>query len=444
MQTTETLPRVLGPFSATMLGVGAMIGAGIFVLSGIAAGHAGPALLLGFLLNGLIAVAIGACYAELASAMPRAGGSYFWVKQALGDRAGFGVGWIAVYANSVAAALYALGFGAFCSAFLVKTGVHAESINIGMAAALLLTTAVMFLHYVGTTDTSIAENSVTLMKIILLLILVAGGFTVIADRPDPVDAFVPFMPNGPSGVLMAMAVTFVAFEGFEVITRTGEELQQPARNMPRAIFASIAIAVSLYLLISVALIGAIRGPDGQPGWQYLGTLGELGMATTARQLVPYGDTIFYCAGIASTASAMIAATFSAIRVTFALGRANDLSPALARLDPKRHSPYRAIIFCGALIVIMIISLPIIEVAGAASQMFALLFALVCFSARRLRATQPELERPFRTPLINTAATIGILAGVLVFFALLNISPVAWAASCLWIVAGAVVLWRKNR
>jgi len=440
----DTLPRILGPFSATMLGVGAMIGAGIFVLSGIAAGHAGPALPLSFLLNGLIALAIGSCYAELASAMPRAGGSYFWVKQALGPRIGFGVGWIAIYANAVAAALYALGFGAFCSALLGTAGLHTDSIDISLVATLLITAGVLLLHYFGTNDTSIAENSVTLIKIVLLLVLVAGGLAMIADAPAPLDPFVPFMPNGLSGVLMAMAVTFVAFEGFEVITRTGEELRQPERNMPLAIFASIAIAVSLYVLISIVLVGAVSGPDGEPGWQYLGDLGELGMATTARQLLPYGDIIFYCAGIASTASAMIAATFSAIRVTFALGRAKDLPPALATLHPKYHSPYRAALFCGVLIVIMVISLPIVEVAGAASQMFALLFALVCFSAWRLRTTQPELVRPFRAPLLNLAVLIGVLAGVLVFFTLLNISPLAWAISCLWIVSGAIVYWRMRQ
>ena len=436
----DVLPRVLGPFSATMLGVGAMIGAGIFVLSGMAAGHAGPGLILSFLLNGLIALAIGSCYAELSSAMPRAGGSYYWVKQALGTGAGFGVGWIGIYASSVAAALYALGFGAFSSALLHKAGIHSEAIDISLFASLFVTACILLVHYLGTTDTSIAENSVTLIKICLLLVLAFGGFAVIAKAPAPLDPFIPFMPNGPVGILMAMAVTFVAFEGFEVITRAGEELKAPARNMPRAIFASISIAVTLYVLISVALIGAVQGPDGQPGWAYLGELGELGMATTARQLLPNGDILFYYAGIASTASAMIAATFSAIRVTFALGRAHDLPHSLSKLHQKHRSPYRAILLCGTLVVTMVISLPIVEVAGAASQMYALLFAMVCFSALRLRTTQPDLVRSFRVPMIKFTATLGTVAGGLVFFALLNISPIAWLVSIGWLVAGAVVYY----
>jgi amino acid transporter len=122
MTDENKLPRVMGAFSATMLGVGAMIGAGIFVMSGIAAGYAGPAVIIALACNGLIAVCIGGCYAELASAMPWAGGSYFWVKQALGPGAGFGVGWISLYANTVAAALYVLDIGTFCEALTVYVG----------------------------------------------------------------------------------------------------------------------------------------------------------------------------------------------------------------------------------------------------------------------------------------------------------------------------------
>ncbi len=434
---------MLGAFSATMLGVGAMIGAGIFVLSGIAAGYAGPALLLSFLLNGLIAMAIGACYAELASAMPRAGGSYFWVKQALGPGAGFFVGWVSVYANAVAAALYALGFGAFVSALLDAAGVTVPGVDVTLLAALCSTAGVTLLHYRGTTDTSLAENCVTLVKIFLLLILVVGGLVSISHSATPVAPFQPFAPHGWSGVVMAMAVIFVAFEGFEVITRTGEEMRDPGRDMPRAIFASVAITVSLYLLIGVVLIGAIRGPAGQPAWQYLGELGELGMATSARQLLPGGDVIFYCAGIASTAGAMIAATFSAIRVTFALGRANDLPAALAGFHETRRSPHRAVLLCGAAVALMVVSLPMVEIAGAASQMFALLFGLVCLAAWRLRRSQPELVRPFRAPWLPVLATIGIVAGAVVFFALLSVSSTAWGISCLWLVGGAALHWRHR-
>ncbi|MEH6556326.1 MAG: APC family permease [Oceanicoccus sp.] len=431
------LQKTIGPFTATMFGVGAMVGAGIFVLSGIAAGYAGPAVILAFLLNALVALAIGTCYAELGSAMPRAGGSYFWVKTALGKPAGFAVGWIGVYANGIVSALYALGFGSFFVALLQRLGL-AISDDYVLVFAVLITVAITYLQYRGIRDLGIVENSVTVIKVLLLCVLVVAGFIIFSNSDNVMEKMTPFAPNGAGGVLMAMAVIFVAFEGFEVITRTGEEMHLPEKNIPLAIYASIIISVSLYLLIAVILIAAVSGPGGQSSWQYLGDLGELGMATTARQLLPYGDVIFYVAGIASTASAMIAATYSAVRVTFALGRAKDLPEVLADIHPQYNSPHKAAIACGVIVLAIVMVLPITEVAGAASQMFALLFAVVCFAAWRLRSTQPDMVRPFRARLLPLCASVGILAGLVVMMTLLNISPLAWWISFAWLLVGGVI------
>jgi amino acid transporter len=437
------LSRVIGAFSATMLGVGAMIGAGIFVLSGIAAGYAGPAVILAFALNGVIALSVGACFAELSSAMPRAGGSYFWVREAMGRAVGFFVGWVSMYANIIASALYALGFGAFAVALFETLGVEVPVEE--MFIALGLTALIGLLQYRGISELRVAENSVTLLKILLLIGLVFGGLLLLYQRPEPSSAFSNFMPNGWTGVMMAMAVTFVAFQGFEVITRSGEEMWRPEKNMVIAIFASIAISVTLYVLIAIVLIGVVEGEDGLPAWQYLGHFQELGMASAAAQLLPHGDIVFYLAGIASTASAMIASTFSAIRVAFALGRSGDLPEPLAELNRQHHSPQFAVLFCVLLIMVLIVSLPIVEVAGAASQMFALLFAMVCFACWRLRYTQPELHRPFSVPLIALPALIGIVAGIAVIVTLVNISSLAWALSASWLALGiAVFMYRSRR
>lgn len=168
------------------------------------------------------------------------------------------------------------------------------------------------------------------------------------------------------------------------------------------------------------------------------------MATTARQLLPYGDVIFYCAGIASTTSAMIAATFSAIRVTFALGRSTDLSPWFAELHPTYRSPHRAALLCGALVMLMLLSLPIMEVASAASQMFALLFGLVCFATLRLRKHQAALVRPFRAPALPWLAGVGIAAGGIVIVTLFNMRPLAWGLSCVWLIAGSVMYRMRHK
>lgn len=441
------LPRVISLFSATMLGVGAMIGAGIFVLSGIAAGEAGPALILAFALNGLVAFAIGACYAELASAMPRAGGSYYWVQQAMGPRVGFFAGWISLYANAVAAALYALGFGAFSVALLLPEGWSWSVLRPDTVLAVLLTGIITLVHSRGASETTRVENAVTLLKIVLLLGLILAGLHVLAGKPHPLAAYQPWLPKGWGGLVMAMAITFVAFEGFEVITRTGEEIVNPARNIPRAIFLSIALAVSLYLGVAVVMLGAVEAPAGMPVYVYLGQLGELGMATAAGQMFPRGELVFFLAGMVSTASAMIAATFSAIRVTFAMARGGDMPQAAMRLHGQYHSPAVAAALVGVLIALMVVALPIKEVASGASMMFAVLFSLVCLATICLRQRHPAQERPYRVPGSPLVPGIGVLAGLVVLVVLWDVSPMAWSASVAWLSLGWLmhqVMHRRRR
>lgn len=448
---TPKLRRSFGLFGATMLGIGAMIGAGIFVLSGIAAGEAGPALLLAFALNGVAAIAIGACYAELSSTMPRAGGSYYWIKKGIGPITGFYAGWICFYADTVAVALYAKAFGSFAIALagpLVQS-LPLSSSTLSILAGLGVVAVITIIEYRGAKETTLIENVIVGMKITLLLAFVIVGAAVIFNRSEPTAGLTPFLPNGLGGLAVAMALTFVAFEGFEVITRSGEEIHRPDRNIPRAIFLSILISVILYLLVSGVVLLAIEPPTGQLSYQYLGSLGELGMAKAAGQIMPYGELLFYVAGMASAVSAMIAAIYSATRVGFAMGRAGDLPACFARVHKTFASPYVAVFTCAGLVAIMVIVLPLKEIAGGASMMFALLFALVCLTTIRLRQKYPDMKRPFRVPLSPYLPGLGIAACGLVLLTLRDISPLAWLASIGWLVLGLPMIlghakWRNAR
>lgn len=295
------LRRSFGLFSATMLGTGAIIGAGIFVLSGIAAGEAGPALLLAFALNGLAALVIGACYAELASAMPRAGGSYYWIKQGIGSRAAFFAGWICFYADTVAAALYAKAFGSFAIALagpLVPSSWITTSVQTTLIAIVVIG-FVTLIEFRGAKETVVTENIIAGLKIALLMVFVVVGAAVLIQGPESPTALSPFMPNGVGGLVIAMVLTFVAFEGFEVITRSGEEVRNPTVNIPQAVFASILISIFLYLAVALITLLAVQPPLGQAGYEYLGSLGELGMARVAGQIMPHGQSLFYIASMAS-------------------------------------------------------------------------------------------------------------------------------------------------
>jgi APA family basic amino acid/polyamine antiporter len=250
-----TLSRDLGLFTITMIGVGGMIGAGIFVLTGIAAGIAGPALVLVFFLNGLITVLTALSYAELGSAFPEAGGGYLWVKEGLGGVQGFLAGWMSWFAHAVAGSLYALGFGRFAAELWIMAGLPhfgwpesqlIQSLTLGLMTLVIITFT--FINYRGASETGTVGNIVTLTKIGILGLFVLFGLVAML-RTDAwhVRFTSEFMPHGFSGVLQAMGLTFIAFEGYEIIAQSGEEVKNPKRSIPRAIFSAILIAVVIYL-----------------------------------------------------------------------------------------------------------------------------------------------------------------------------------------------------
>lgn len=435
-----TLSREMNLLQITAIGIGAMIGAGIFILTGIAAGLAGPALILVFALNGIIAVIVGACYAELASAMPRAGGPYCWLKAAIGPRWGFFAGWMSWFANTLACSLYALGFGAFaakllevcCGPFLL---LH-QHLSLGIAIIIML--VFLFVNYRGADEAGWTEVVITGTKLAILFAFGLFGLAIVIGKNNIMPAFTPFFPEGAVGVMSAMGLTFIAFEGYEIITRSAEEIKNPEKNIPRAIFLSIGTAVILYLMIAIVMLGTTQAPQGESVYLYLGRLGEHGMMEASGQLLPYGKLVMLVAGLASTGSALNATLYSASRVSFAMGRGQDLPIILARITPVRRTPHWAIATTGMLSMTMLLLLPIREVAASTSLMFLLLFALVCYSLIRLRHKQPDLKRSFRVPLVPLLPWVGVISCVVLSFALMNLSLSAWIAAGSWIVIGVVV------
>ncbi len=456
------LSRDLGLIAVTMIGVGAMIGAGVFVLTGIAAGQAGPGLLLAFLLNGCIALIIGGSYAELSSCFPAAGGGYLWVKQGMNDLFGFLSGWMSWSAQSLACALYALAFGAFfvqllglwgldlaqfCHTDAGHTGhgcplLHWSQVALGVAMAVLFT----YINLKGSSETGLIGNVVTSIKILILLLL--GGFGVakmLGDAGGSVTtivetSFQPFLPFGFLGVFVAMGLTFIAFEGFEIIAQSGEEVRNPTRTIPLAIALSIVVAVFIYLLTALVVMGAISSPDPTlPVYAFLAQLGELGMVEVAAQIFPVGGKfILLLAGLASTTSALNATLYGSSRVSFAMGRDGNLPPIFSRINPKTMSPLIAVAFSGLLVVIMAIALPIEDVAASADIMFLLLFMMVCYSVISLRTRRPDLERKFKLPFTPFLPWLGIIICSLLALSLLRLSLLAWGVTLLWIAIGLFI------
>jgi amino acid transporter/nucleotide-binding universal stress UspA family protein len=452
------LSRDLGLLHVTMIGVGAMIGAGIFVLTGIAAGEAGPALVLVFLLNGLVTTLTALSYAELGSCFPEAGGGYLWVKEALPQPTGFLSGWMSWFAHAVACSLYAIAFGAFASEILGMTGVSIFDIlplpllgagpedTSAKYLAVLVVFLFTYINYRGAEETGLAETAVTVLKMVIIAGFLGFGLWAIfthASRADWPGHFIPFMPRGWAGVITAMGLTFIAFEGYEIIAQCGEEVKDPKRNIPRSIFLSLAIVVPIYVLVAFVALAAVVG-DGMPSWQVLGLKGELAMVEAAEEFMPFGKLIFLIGGLFSTMSALNATIYSSSRVSFAMGRDHNLPTLLGQIHPLRRTPHWATIISGVFIVIMAVALPIEDVASATDVMFLLLFLLVNISVINLRRNRPDLDRGFTVPFMPflplLAAGINLfLAGFLFFY-----SPTGIIICAGYIAAGVSIYYIYSR
>ncbi|UPW00938.1 amino acid permease [Halorussus gelatinilyticus] len=430
------LSRDMSLFDITFIGVGAMIGAGVFALTGFAAGLAGPALTLAFLLNGFVAMFTAVSYAELGAAFPEAGGGYLWVKEALVDPNGFYAGWMSWFAHAVACSLYAVTFGVFLVELVVySTGLPHEFHLLGFITpimaekglSVLMVAAFAYINYRGAEETGKAGVIVTGIKIVILGAFIAFGAYATVTAPQWTDKFFnspSFAPNGLFGIIGAMGFTYIAFEGYEIIVQSGEEVVDPGSNIPKAVFYSMAIVVPIYILVAFASIGGIdvtqriiglaevSGQQNVYTWELLGELGELGIIRAAGQFMPYGVPLLLFAGLAATMSALNATVYSSSRVSFAMGRDRALPGVFNNIHPDKRTPHWAIFISAILIAAMAVILPIEAVAASADIMFILLFVQVNWTVVRMRETHPDLPRTYEVPFMPWPPLIGIVLQII--------------------------------
>lgn len=461
------LSRDLGLFHVTMIGVGAMIGAGIFVLTGIAAGHAGPALIMAFGLNGLVTLLTALSYAELGSSFPEAGGGYLWVKEGLGGLNGFQAGWMSWFAHAVACSLYILGFGYyFWEAIrflrldtvitdllaLIFPGAGDLSVSIQKVLAVLVALLFGYVNFRGASETGKWGSFITVLKVVILGGFAVSGFLVILKNPQWTAKFEPFMPHGFAGVLGAMGLTYIAFEGYEIIVQSGEEIKNPAKNIPRAIFISLAIVVPIYMVVGFIALGAVEIPEmfrqAHPEiariWDYLAFAKEGAMVEAARQFMPLGYLMMILGGLFATMSALNATIYSSSRVSFAMGRDKNLPDVFGKIHPGKRTPHMAVFLSVVLIILMALALPIEDVAAAADIMFILLFLQVNWTLISLRKRKSRVERPFKVPLVPLIPILAILLQLVLGYFLFHLSPVAWAATLIWLLLGGFIYFAYAR
>ena len=439
-----TFARDLGLFDATMIGIGAMIGAGIFVLTGIAAGEAGPAAILAFGLNGLVTLLTALSYAELASAYPKSGGGYSFILKAFPGPAGFASGWMLWFCYIIACALYALGFGSYFWEFIKRYFPPIANLVFNFAGhkapALTMTAFVsvvfILINMRGTAVTGSVENIITMAKIIILGIFIAYGLKRIFQIPTEATAgFTPFLPNGAGSVVIAMGLTFIAFEGYDLIATVAEEIKAPEKTIPRATLISLAVTVFIYLMILTVCIGAIQPASGK-SWQFLGRYQETAVAKAAENFMPlFGVVLIIFGGLLSTISALNATILASSRVAFSMSRDKMLPVSLSTIHAKRRTPHIAIAITGAIVLIMALLFPIHVIGSAASVMFLLTFALVNLSLIALRRKFPELKGGFRVPFYPATPIAAIVLNMFLAIYQYNFDPRAWYIAIAWIMVG---------
>ena len=430
------LSRDLTFLRATMMGIAATVGPGIFVLLGFATA-AGPALLLAIALNGLVAGLTAITYADLGTTFPEAGGGYLWAREALPSPMAFGAGWLTWFGHMLAGAVAALGFGYYLGWSLDALDVRPlRVLGEPMLTALLVTSVFVALGVVGARTRRWSLGFEGFAKLSILVVLIAFGLVGIARA----GASGPFPGAEASSILAAMTLTFIAFPGFEVIAQAGEEIRDPEHTIPRAMFFSLAVVVTSYMAVAFV---ALAFPASRPP-QALENFGPVAIVELGRRAIPWvGAPLLAAAGLVATLSALNATLFSASRLSFAMGRDQMLPKSLGRVHTRFHAPSAAILLSGIVTLVLVLVSDLRVVATSAGLSFLLAFVLVDVALVRWRLKHPEVRRGFTAPLFPAFPVLGVAANLVLAWFLATqpgTGQLAWAVIVLWLGVGLLLYY----
>ncbi len=459
--TNHSLKRTLGPINLVFFGIGCIIGAGIYVMTGnAAANYAGPAVLLSFVIAGLACAFAGLCYAELASAMPVAGSAYTYSYATLGEVFAWIMGWLLVLEYGVAAATVAAGWSGYVQSFLKDLHVvippqyvsslvqsvttdHGLVFSVGHGLNLIAAIgilAVTGLLVLGVSESAQVNNVIVFIKVGVLVLFVAMGVFYI--KPHNWTPFVPASQGGfvygVKGIFRAASVIFFAYVGFEAVSTAAAEAKNPQRDMPIGILGSLFICTIIYMTVAAVLTGVVP-------FRELGVPEPIALAVDQMHQ-PVFAYLIKVGAIAGLTSVMLILTYGQTRVFYAMARDGLLPGALARLHSRFRTPWIGTILLGSLIAILAALLPITILGDLVSLGTACAFGIVCLSTMYLRTTMPELHRPFHVPggggliakqwVILLAVVLG--EGAMVFFH--SIFTASWAGLGAVIVGVVGALW----
>jgi APA family basic amino acid/polyamine antiporter len=381
------LKREIGLFGATALGIGAIIGSGIFIVTGIVAGIAGPAMIVSVIIAGVIAVFSAMSVAELGAYLPEEGGAYAYAQKLISPFAGFIAGWIWVFSNIFIGAAVSLGFAHYFVTLFPSVPVKI----IAMVICLIF----IIINYIGLEGSVLFNNILVTAKVLILLFFVAFGLGFFSP-----GNFTPFAPGGSAGVLGGAALIFFAYTGFARVTIMAEEVKEPEKTIPRSIYLALGISTVLYLVVSIVAVGLAGAPalaqSGSPLADAIGSTRSSG----AVLVISLGAMI-------ATASVLLTTIMGISRIIFAMARKNDIPLVLSRIHPRFNTPYHAIWITGAFTITAIILADLALVVAVSTFAMLVFYLIANIAALKIPAEHRQYHPA--VPVIGALSCIGLMA-----------------------------------
>lgn len=429
--------KVLGAFDVTLMSIGAVIGTGVMVLTGLVASRdAGPAVVLSFACSALVCILVALCYAEFASSIPTSGSAYSYIYVSLGELVAHLVGWSLVIGYTVSTATVAGGWSAYFSGFLGEFGLHIPQKFLSIPSqggivnipAVLIVLIITYLLSRGTKESKKANNIMVIIKLsVIILFLLVGVFYI---KPKN---WHPFMPFGMKGIFAGAASVFFAYTGFDAVSTSAEEVKNPQRNLPIGIISSLIVCTIIYIVVCLVLTGVAPYSSLNVGDAMSYALRAVGQGWAA-SAISVGAVI----GIMAV---MFAYSYGASRILFSMSRDGLLPKAFSKVNVKTNVPVLStwIIGCTGALLAGVIDLK--QLADLANIILIGTFLLVALSVVVLRKSHPNIKRGFRVPLVPL---LPVLAVIFCLFLMLNLSAATWLYFTGWLTLGAVIYFTYSR
>jgi APA family basic amino acid/polyamine antiporter len=442
------LQRSLSAFDLTMIGIGAIIGAGIFALTGNAAAtKAGPAVVLSFVLSGVGCAFAGLCYAEMAAMIPVAGSAYTYAYATLGELFAWIIGWALVLEYAVGAITVAISWSGYLVRFLEKGfDIHLpfEWVNGYMVTqtdaagvihhglfnipAVLLVCAITVLLIVGVKESARATSAIVFIKIAAVLLFIGIGATHVNTAN-----WSPFVPFGPWGIVQGAGTIFFAYIGFDAVTTMSEEAKNAQRDLPIGIIASLVVCTVLYIAVAGVLTGMVPYLELKDPAPVTLALSRVG--------VSWGVTLVSIGALAGLGSVVMVMMMGQPRVFLAMSRDGLLPAGISKIHPKYQTPARSTILTGVVVAVCASTMST-EIAGNLTSMGTLFaFVLVCLGVLVLRKTDPSRPRPFKAPLVPVVPVLGMLTclGMMA-----GLDGATWINFFVWLAIGLCIYFSYGK